>query len=203
MPSSRITANEFYAAFQAEWTALCASEPITGLTPFESRGAWTQRIQKKDGFLYRVMKRLVNEARPLEYRTEWYFVDALYVGGENMYGDNLSYPSEVHALVEHEFDEDLETEMWKLIHWRSPLKVIITYDWADDEKTTDQRKNYLTNKASKLRSMLASVNRFHPESTDTEYLLLMASRVRHDGPITWRRVQQFTAGSTSPDGSTA
>lgn len=188
MPSSRITADEFFEAFQQEWNALCAQEAITGLTPWEGKAAWTARVLNKGGLLNRVMERLIRPDRELEYRTEWYSVDALYVGGEDIYGDGRSYPSEVHALIEHEFNEDLETEMWKLLHWRAPLKVIIGYDWADDEKTTDARKQYRQNKISKLRSMQSAVNMFHPEAERTEYLFMMATRKNHSDAITWVRL---------------
>lgn len=188
MPSPKITANEFITAFQSEWNSHCTVKAISGIAPFDNRAAWTRMMQDRDGFLHRVMQRLVNQNRRLEYKTEWYSVDALYVGGDDIYLKNLSYPSEVHALIEHEFNEDLETEMWKLIHWRAPLKVIISYDWAVKDKTTDQRRNYLSDKVAKLRSMLDSVNIFHSESSETEYVFLIASRVTHNGPITWVRV---------------
>lgn len=189
MNAKHITAKEFYDAFLAEWNCFVENEPsITGLTPYEDRTSWTKRIQDPGGFLNRVMNRLSNTERPLYYRTEWYFVDALYVGGVDLYQNNYSYPSSVNALIEHEFDEDLETEMWKLIHWRSPLKIIINYDWSDAEKTTDARKNYLSNKITKLREMLSIVNHFQPEDTNTEYLLLIARRSEINSPITWRAI---------------
>lgn len=186
-PGRKISAQDFFEAFTQEWDGLCGQAPVTGRTPFDSRPAWTERMLGNEGFLRRVMDRLVRPDRPLHYKREWYAVDALFVGGADTYRDGLSYPSEVHALIEHEFAEDLETEMWKLLHWRAPLKVIINYDWADSEKSTPQRRAYRSDKMAGLRRMRAQVAAFHPEAPDTEYLFLLACRATPDAPIEWRR----------------
>ena len=68
-------------------------------------------MQEPGGFLNRVMARLSSDEHPLYYKTEWYKVDALFVGGEDLHGKNHSYPAAVEAIIEHEFGEDLENEM--------------------------------------------------------------------------------------------
>lgn len=187
MLSSKITADEFFAAFLEEWHLLISQEVITGTTPWDSKSVWTEKMLGQGGFFNRIMARLIRDDRYFEYRREWYSVDALYVGGKSTYGSELAYPSEVHALIEHEFGEDLETEMWKLVHWRSPLKVIVSYDWADNEKTTENRQNFAEKKIAKLRAMKSEVDAFLPESSETEYLFIIARRARHDSDITWQR----------------
>ena len=185
MGNKKITADEFVDAFTKEWEVFSVERNVSGITPFEARGNWTLQMTTENGFLHRVMRRLNAAGRELEYRMEWYKVDALYVGGEDIYGRNLTYPSEVHAIIEHEFDENLETEMWKLIHWRCPLKVIINYDWAESEKTSTSRKAYRGEKLRKLWTMLAAVNAFYPEAGNAEYLVLMATRDTTDSKISW------------------
>jgi hypothetical protein len=187
MQASKISADEFFTAFLDEWEILTSQEIITGATPWDSKSAWTEKMLGQGGFFNRIMTRLIRDNRYIEYRTEWYSVDALYVGGKSTYGNELAYPSEVHALIEHEFEEDLETEMWKLIHWRAPLKVIVGYDWADNEKTTKNRQNFAEHKIAKVRAMKSEVDAFLSESAETEYLFIIARRTQHDSDITWQR----------------
>ncbi|MBE2294478.1 MAG: hypothetical protein IAF00_05980 [Phycisphaerales bacterium] len=189
MPSPKITGDEFFSAFQVEWRRFCSQEHITGLTPWrDGRKSWTQKmLGNPNGFFHRVMYRLIRDDRHLEYWTERYSVDALYMGGKSLHNNNPSYPLEVHALIEHEFDEDLETEMWKLLHWRAPLKVIVSYDWAEDEKTNKAKQNFLRDKIACLRDMQSRVNAFHPECSDTEYLFIMSYREMRDGKLSWIR----------------
>lgn len=189
MPTPKITADEFFTVFLHEWGQLTKEEVISGATPWDGRAAWTERMLGHTGFFNRVMNGLNREGRNLEYHTEWYSIDALYVGGKGLYGKGLSYPSEIHVLIEHEFDEDVETELWKLAHWRSPLKVIVIYDWADSEKTTEKRKKFLDNKVAKLREMRGEIDAFHQDSADSEYILIVAHRVQADSDITWQQIK--------------
>ena len=104
-----------------------------------------------------------------------------------MYRTNLYYPSLLSVIIEHEHNlEKVEEEMWKLIFWRSPLKVLISYDWNDDEKTTANRKNKLLQKLEKLSKMLVSANKAYPESKNTEYLFIIGNRDNVDSDIKWR-----------------
>jgi len=43
--------------------------------------------------------------------------------------------------IEHENGCDVETEMWKLAHWRSPLKVLVFYDF--DMQDREKARRYL------------------------------------------------------------
>lgn len=200
MSKKHITAKDFYDVFIQEWEILSASEDIDGVKPFEDRPAWTERMQKADGFLNKVMNRLASPERPLYYRIEWYKVDALYVGGEDIFGHNHSYPSAVEVIIEHEFGERLEEEMWKLIHWRSPLKVIIGYDWSGDEKTTPTRRDFAKDKIATLKRMLSSVNAFFPENVNTEYLFLIGGRHETKGPFFWWAASNNSFKVDGPDG---
>jgi hypothetical protein len=187
-----MTAECFFKGFVSEWDAANASGEIHDGEPFEDKTAWTSYMLKPGGFLNRVMDRLKTPDCPLYYRNEWYTVDALYVGGENLFQKDFIYPSSVKVLIEHEHSDNLEEEMWKLIHWRAPLKAIIAYDWSEQEKTTDTRQMWADNKVEKLLSMLRVVNQSFAENPATEYLFLIAQRQEPKGPIVWRPVLNST-----------
>jgi hypothetical protein len=75
--------------------------------------------------------------------------------------------------------------MWKLIHWRAPLKVIIAYDWSEVEKTTDARRIWAKTKIDRLWKMLLEANESFCENPATEYLLIMAGRIEPNGRLVW------------------
>ena len=113
----------------------------------------------------------------IKYKREWYTVDALFVSGKDLHSDGLSFPSEIHAVIEHEQGDDIEIEMWKLTHWRAPLKVIFFYGWNDDDVSKNEiRMRWKEEKINHLMSMLKSVNEFHKESSNTEYLFIIGAR---------------------------
>ncbi|UPU37813.1 hypothetical protein M1B72_08930 [Geomonas paludis] len=180
-----ISADRFYNAFVTEWETSVASGIFgIGHNPYQNLPAWTDLMLSPGQFLQRVMDRLSSLELPLLYRNQWYTVDALYVSGENLFPKKGEYPSSLQVLIEHEHGEDLEEEMWKLIHWRAPLKVIIGYDWSEIEKTTDARRSWAANKVTKLLKMLQTVNDSFLENPDTEYLFLMGRRFEAE-PLSW------------------
>lgn len=185
MNNRHLKVKEFYDAFIQEWERLISREEVNGSRVFANTKAWNLRMLDPGGFINDVMNRISTSERKLHYRTEWYKVDALYIGGEDLYKNNLSYPSRVEALIEHELGDKLEEEMWKLIHWRSPLKVIIFYDWSEDEKSTTLRKTWCDNTLGTLHRMLKKVNDFHLENLNTQYLFLIAGRYESKGPFFW------------------
>jgi hypothetical protein len=91
----------------------------------------------------------------------------------------------IHALIEHERNYDPEVEMWKLIHWRSPLKVLMFYDWAESEKVTTDRQQWVSSKLTRFGEMLSTVNTFHPEAISTQYLYLVGSRPGEGTHVEW------------------
>lgn len=183
-----MNAKSFCKEFTVEWKATESSADFHNGLPFEDKPAWTSYMLTPDGFLNRVMRRLERPSCPLFYKNEWYTVDALYIGGCDLFRNNLLYPSSVKVLIEHEWGESLEEEMWKLIHWRAPLKVIIAYDWSEKEKTTEARHSWANKKLEKLRDMLQIVNDSFSENAATEYLFLIAQHKEPGSPIHWRAV---------------
>ena len=182
-----IQPNEFLEAYKNEWISLIETDPkeVTEIYG-NSKKKWTSYMLAKDGFLSKVMNRLSDDNRRLEYKREYYTLDALYVSGEDLFRENKIYPSQLHVLIEHEQGDNIEEEMWKLIFWRSPLKVIIFYDWNDYEKSTSARKDWLTSKLNKLVDMLSHANSFFPENENTSYLFIIGNRIKENQLPQWR-----------------
>lgn len=176
-PRPKITAQYYLDAFLKCW-ASCYPNQKAGIDDiYYLDMSWTGFMLKDGGtildepFLAGVSKALIDRHLDQKgtFASEWYTVDHLIISGENLYKDNLAYPSEVHAIVEHENLWDIETEMWKLIHWRAPLKVLIFYrkELADRIFTTDKSHMLKT-----LPQMLQAVQTFWPEEPGTEYLFI-------------------------------
>lgn len=182
---STISAEAFLKGFSAAWAAEQVGDGMATRSPYVDRCAWTLAMLSGEGLLAKVLRRIELPDARLEYRTEFYTVDALFVGGDDLFREGLSYPSCIHALIEHEFGNNIEEEMWKLIHWRAPLKVLIFYDWAGDEKTTASRRTWLGDKLSALAGMVKTVNKFHCEESSTTYLFLIGTRDTWNGNVTW------------------
>lgn len=155
---------------------------------FSKKRKWTEyMLSKKNGILKEVMERLRPENERLEYVREKRFkFDAMFVGGENLFNNNLDYPSELHVLIEHENDGDIEEEMWKLIFVRSPLKVLIFYDWDEAEKKTKRQKIWVKDKLKTLKKMLETVNVFYSECEQTEYLFIIGNTDNNAMDVKWR-----------------
>ena len=175
----------FLEAFLREWSSALRNYTEKDLQPYRNRTKWSDFILSENGFLNRVMLSIRPLMPSLEYKREYYTIEALFVAGMDLFKEKYWYPSEVHALIEHEMDANVEEEMWKLLHWRSPLKVLIFYDWAEFEKTTEMRRAWLTNKLRKLNSMIQEVNAFFPENESTEYLFIIGKQETASSIVEW------------------
>jgi hypothetical protein len=90
------------------------------------------------------------------------------------------------VIIEHENDCDIEKEMWKLLMFRSPLKVLVCYDYDENEKTNDQTiVKWLKNKLDKLADMARQIDENWKEAEDTEYLIVIGNR-NADNKIIWK-----------------
>ena len=167
-------------------------------------GKYSKKLGKPncDAFLNKVCKEFIpfiqdaiQDAPELEYWLEWYTVDACIV--EKCRGSNWCLTSHWYLILEHENGAKLEEEMWKLLHFKALLKVLIAYDYFDDEKEQDEsKKNWLDGpdgKIKQLNDMNRSAYEVHPESDDTEYLLIVGNRKKRawkdgdeEGALRWR-----------------
>lgn len=173
----------------------------------------TSLMLGSDGVLQKVCGLLADAMEEhYEYKREWYTIDALFVAGEELVyrnaspdqnGNRLWYPSRLEVVVEHENGEKLEEEMWKLMFWKAGLKVIIGYDYCENEygevlgRAGEARKGeWAQKKIDQLREMLKSVH--GSEGDNAEYLLMLGNRAvwAEEAPVKWRwcRLDQEDCG---------
>ena len=182
----KISATDFCQAFIEVWNQRIAMPDLAIVENYASSSKFTHDMLDRDGILSTVCEKLSHLANPLYYTREWYTVDAIFFGGQGIYREDLAYPSEIHAVIEHENASDVETEMWKLLHWRCPLKVLIFYDFNETDKARQSRSDWLQKKLEALRKMYVAVDAFFPDAQDTEYLIIVGNR-DVEGHVRWRR----------------
>lgn len=181
-----ISKEQFLQAFAEEWISRSNNPEDELLTAYGDAKPWTNYVFRDNGLIDGVAGCLRRDISPLIYSKEIYTVDAMFVGGKDLFRDEFRYPSQLLVLIEHENGSNVEEEMWKLIFWRCPLKVLIFYDWNEYEKSTPKKKNWLPDKLKTLRSMLDDVDMASAEPDSAEYLFLVGNREHPDGHVNWR-----------------
>ena len=181
---SRISAGRFLDAFAKAWQ-LNRHRMVLPLYPCPP---YTELMLGDGGFLSVVTDQFKAIDENIFYHRELYYVDAVILGGRDVFRTGLCYPSAVYALIEHETAAYPEEEMWKLLHWRCPLKVLIMYDWSDEERRSSVGKqSWMENKVASLQRMRDQVDEFQGDEADVTYLFLIGGREASDGPVTrWR-----------------
>ena len=195
----KVSAEDFYKAFADQWSEELSGRLDDILHAYEDNKRWTEyMLARKEtpyggSFLRRLVKRLSSRSAPsLAMGREWYTLDAVYYEAEEdsyIYRPKGGgpYPNCLHVIVEHENAEDVETEMWKLLMFRSPLKVLIFYDYRDDEKQNSEKKTrWLCEKLQKLCDMGRRSQQQCPEAANVEYLFLVGNRSEDGQPPCWR-----------------
>ena len=184
----QITAQEFERAFCSQWEEDIHSHEEDINKAYDDSSNWTEFMlgitcgDGQDAFFYRVLQQL--KKKDIDFSREWYTLDAIYHRHELVYEEG--YPSCMDVLIEHENDYTrLEEEMWKLLMFRSPLKVIVSYDWDEREKTNQSRMNGLKDKLDKLADMARQIDENWKEAEDTEYLIVIGNRNADDN-IIWK-----------------
>ena len=124
-----------------------------------------------------------------ESTREFYSLDYMIKSSENIdsifsYG---TYPAQIYAMIEHENRGDPEQEMFKLLLWRCPLKVLINYDWDEDQKSTDKRTNYVLEKRTLFTRLIKGFNDHTITEEGSNYLFIIGDRESSDAKtINWR-----------------
>ena len=148
-----------------------------------------------DGVLRNVAAQLRARIPEIEYKREWYTIDALMVSGQETIhapskpssdGTKLWYPSRLEVIIEHENEGKIEEEMWKLLFWHAGLKVLISYDWYESDKEKSERKcKWAEEKVEQLRVMWRKVTAFTQDRAP--FLLILGNREKRGvGPVEWR-----------------
>ncbi len=69
-------------------------------------------------------------------------------------------PARMNVIIEHETGKEVQEEMWKVLMWRASLKVLVFYDWSDNErKNNPEKEQWLRNKLDKLFEMGRQVDK--------------------------------------------
>ena len=187
-----VDVQRFLKAFTREWQHDLTHAEQRLRQAFQNDTTWTDyMLNGKGAFLDRIAHRL-----QLSMAKELLRVDAIYHDpNANLLPDKGIYPNRLDMLIEHENQGDPEREMWKLLMLRAPLKVLIFYDWAEDEKRNNlDRQQWLTGKLSLLFRMGKAVDRQWPQPS--KYLFLVGKRGQRDD-ILWH--YWFIADGNWPD----
>ena len=165
--------NKFVELFQFEFN----NNPGDILSKYRDNTLWTNFMLKNKPipFVSKVVTQLGHMELHLE--PEFYNFD-ICVWDKGNFEDNkpeYKQPLYLHVTIEHENGPNPEKEFWKLLHWYSPLKILICYpnDPVEMIKYFVRIKN--------------KVNTFLPRSPTEEYLIIfgrLSSNMNRD-EIQW------------------
>ncbi len=121
---------------------------------------------------------------------QWYTLDLCLIS-PGYHGEADYWASKTKLAIEHENGFDVETEMWKLAHWRSELSVLIFYDFNQaelgDAPAGDPglpgvcKSDWLGRKLEQLSAIVRMID--HRDAT--RHLLIIGQMTR-SGVIAWR-----------------
>lgn len=193
-----MSAKNFCDEFLKQWNEDTRKDARDIVSAYEDNRTWTTYMSDyRDSFLSRVSKRL-----SLTMVGQFYTLDCVYYDKKtNLLYDPGIYPACLDVIIEHENGEKVEEEMYKLLMFRSPLKVLIFYDYPEDDKTTEKRQNWLQEKLSKLLGMGQKVDACWSESDNTEYLFLVGNQSRAYELPKWRYLIVNRSNFGNVDGS--
>jgi len=129
---------------------------------------------------------------PKQIRKEENRIDMMFVNGVSLFGGNENdphwgYASHLAVVIEHENKINLiQEEMWKLLFWRAPLKVIVTYDRPGLEPSKRCREQL-----KRLLDMRNKVDACYSAKDNSEYLILVGRQDRSDGLPSWTWTTDF------------
>ncbi len=176
--NNKITAKRFCDAFRDQWNVKKKESADCILSAYKNDGTWTEfmlgtKETYEGSFLHQVSEQLPY----LQMMTNMYTLDIVYYRKEpNLYSPG-TYPACLDAIIEHENQDKVEQEMWKLLIFRSPLKILIFYDYHEDEKKQSEKKQiWLQNKLVKLFDMGKEVDARCREAENAEYLFVIGNR---------------------------
>jgi len=186
--------DQFLQAFADAFAARMSTDPAADAA-FADATPWTAIMLGKgerECLLRDAAKRYaasINEPS-FSIHEQWYTLDLLMVSPS--YDDTRDYwQTKTLLTVEHENGDDVETEMWKLAHWRSPLSVLVFYDFNEGDltdkiytrdKTTPNvaQRDWLTKKLSILSGIVSDVD----SEEASRHLLIIGHRAASG--LAWR-----------------
>lgn len=170
----RLLAQSFHDQFIAQFVEECEPRKAAMLPSWQDKKAWTTFMLFPDsGFLPRLAaawaKRTWNEGCIL--RNEWHKFDLMVLDSS---GGKEWWHSTPLVTIEHENDNGIQDEVWKLSCWRSRLKVLVTYH-DDDSQSASKR--------ALAQQIIANIER--DAESRPEWLLLSAPR-EWKGALDWQ-----------------
>lgn len=163
-----------------DWTHLMLGEPIGASPHGVLLGAASHWADRHIGLSRYSLRR------------EWYTIDLSVVASTD--GPSEPYwECSTRVAIEHENGDDVETEMWKLAHWRSDLSVLIFYDFSVDEVASEatysgdktlpnvRKAEWLTKKLELLSRIVGQVEAI----SRSRHLLLIGQRTSAQD-VRWR-----------------
>ncbi len=184
--NKKITAEQFLDAFREQWKEAVEDNPEGIKQSYCSDSTWTGFMKANRNSLLR----RVSEKLSLDVGMEFQTLDCVYYKKEsNQIEGYESFAACLDVIIEHENQVTVEFEMWKFLIFRSPLKVLIFYDWSEYEKErSERRRNWLSDKLVRLLKMGSEFGVRWPEAEDTEYLFLVGNRLEEGEIPQWRHM---------------
>ena len=172
-----VSVQDFLNAFSQQWNADRKRRGSTLRNAYQEGKTTAYMLDKKDfrgTFFARLARRLGQQALP-----ERQNLDIVYYStkAHNIEHTPRIRPARLNVIIEHETGKKVEEEMWKLLMWRAPLKVLVFYD---------RQAPWLDHKLRQLYALRQEVNKGWPEADDTTYLFLIGRPPqRGDLPVWW------------------
>ena len=185
-----VSVQDFLNAFSQQWNADRECRGRALRDAYQEDKTTTAYMLGENGedfpqtFFDRLAKRLGQQALPERQR-----LDVVYytTKAHNIEHTPRIRPACLNVIIEHENGEKVEEEMWKMLMWRAPLKVLVFYDWSEDERTENpEKEQWLENKLRQLYALRQEVNREWPEADDTSYLFLIGRPPQRGALPVWR-----------------
>lgn len=183
-----VSVQDFRNAFFQQWNADRKSRGRTLRDAYRNATGRTAYMLGKKGdfsktFFDRLSRRLDQKALP-----ERQNLDIVYytTKAQNICHEERIRPARLNVIIEHENGKKVEEEMWKMLMWRAPLKVLVFYDWSDNErKNKPEKARWLEDKLIALFDMRHEVDALWPEANETAYLLLVGRSPKRGEPPCW------------------
>lgn len=186
--------DQFLQAFADAFAARLSTDPAADAA-FSNATPWTAIMLGKgerECLLRDAAKRYavsINEPS-FSIHEQWYTLDLLMVS-PSYDGTRDYWQTKTLLTIEHENGDDVETEMWKLAHWRSPLSVLVFYDFNESDLTDKiytrdkstpnvAQRDWLTKKLSILSRIVSDVD----PGDASRHLLLIGNRAASG--LAWR-----------------
>ena len=145
---------------------------------YSGNKTWTNRMKSLLRETCDTMNESAHLARHWDYYAENYTIDHTFSSGRGCsfgaFKDKTRwYPSCVELLVEVENGNWPEEEIWKLAHWRAPVKALFFCDYKEVARNTNKRRDWLKTKLDSFSEFLRDVNQHHEEDESTRYYIFV------------------------------